>query len=105
MTTVTKFPERSDRGTRIVERGTLLEKGFSTVGTKLIHVPGTGTHIPGTWNVALYHVPGDYDYDATWILLLLGFIYSVCCHMLKGAGRISSLYYPNMTARMNVTTG
>jgi hypothetical protein len=47
------------RGTRIVKRGTLLEKGFSTVGTKLIHVPGTGTHVPG--NVVPYHVPGDYD--------------------------------------------
>jgi hypothetical protein len=42
---------------RIVERGTLLEKEFSTVGTKLIHVPGTGTHVPGTWNVAPYQVP------------------------------------------------
>jgi hypothetical protein len=55
-----KFPERLGRGMRIVERGTLLEKGFSIVGTKLIHVPGTGTHVPGTWNVAPYHVPGDY---------------------------------------------
>jgi hypothetical protein len=39
-----KVPERLGRGTRIVERGTLLEKGFYTVGTKLIHVPGTRTH-------------------------------------------------------------
>jgi hypothetical protein len=59
--TVTEFPELLSRGTRIVERGTLLDKGFSTVGTKLIHVPGTGTHVPGTWNVAPYHVPGDHD--------------------------------------------
>jgi hypothetical protein len=51
--TVTKFPERLGRGIRIVERGTLIEKGFSTVETKLIHVPGK-------WNVAPYHVPGDY---------------------------------------------
>jgi expansin (peptidoglycan-binding protein) len=43
-----------------VERETLVEKGFSTVGTKLIHVPGTGTHVLGTWNMAPYHVPGDY---------------------------------------------
>ena len=38
---VTKFPEGLGRETRIVERGMLLQKGFSTVGTKLIHVPGT----------------------------------------------------------------
>jgi hypothetical protein len=37
----TEFPERLGRGTKIVEHGTLLKKGFSTVGTKLIHVPGT----------------------------------------------------------------
>jgi hypothetical protein len=30
---------------------------------KLIHVPGTGTHVPETWNVAPYHVPGDYALD------------------------------------------
>ena len=42
--------------------GTLLAKGFFTVGTKLIHVLGTGTHVthvPETQNMAPYHVPGD----------------------------------------------
>jgi hypothetical protein len=46
---------------RIVERGTLLKKRFSTVETKLIHVLGMEMHVPGTWNVAPYHVPGDYE--------------------------------------------
>jgi hypothetical protein len=39
----------------VVRSETLLEKGFFTVGTKLIHVPGT-------WSVAPYHVPGDCGY-------------------------------------------
>jgi hypothetical protein len=42
-----------------VERGTLFEKEFFNVGTELIYVLGTGTHVPGTRNVAPYHVPGD----------------------------------------------
>jgi hypothetical protein len=63
VTTVTKFSKRLGHGMRIVERGTLLEKGFSTVGTKLIHVPRTGTHVPRTWNVAPYHVSSDYGCD------------------------------------------
>jgi hypothetical protein len=68
-TTVAKFPERLDRETRIVERGTLLEKGFSTVGTKLIHISGTGTHVPRTWNVAPYHVPDDYGSNPAMTLM------------------------------------
>jgi hypothetical protein len=43
----------------VVHFGALLEKVFSTVRMKLIHVSGTGTHVPRTRNVALYHVPGD----------------------------------------------
>jgi hypothetical protein len=44
---------QNSRNDWVVERKTLIEKGFSTIGMKLIHVPGT-------WNVARYHVPGDY---------------------------------------------
>lgn len=54
--TVTKFPERLCRRTRIVKRGTLVEKGFFIIGTKLIHVLGIGTHVPGTWNSTTFPV-------------------------------------------------
>jgi hypothetical protein len=37
-----------------------LEKGFFADEMKLIHVLGVGTYIFGTWNVAPYHVSGDY---------------------------------------------
>ena len=53
----------------MVRSGTLLEKGFFTVGTKLIHVPGMGMHVPGTRNVAPYHVPGDCAADSEKMLV------------------------------------
>jgi hypothetical protein len=47
--TVTKFLKRLDRGTRIMERETLLKKGFSTVETKLIYVPGDYGPVANNW--------------------------------------------------------
>jgi len=45
---VSQSPGRLSRETC----GMLVKKEFFTVGIRLIHVPGT-------WNVAPYHVPGD----------------------------------------------
>jgi hypothetical protein len=34
--------------------------GHHASGCMEIYIPGMGTHVSGTWNVAPYHVPGDY---------------------------------------------